>query len=581
MKMKLFTMVLLLIGLPAVAQKPISVSISSECDWNGQRQYCENGHCWVDLGLSVKWSTTNVGAKQSEGYGNYYAWGETEPNSDYAWTTYKHCEGSYVTLTKYCTNSDFGLVDNKTTLEAMDDAVNVAWGADWRMPTRTEWMELYEECTWLWTIQNGVNGCKVTGRNGNSIFLPATGGRNGKSLNLVGSYGNYWSSSLHENYSNYAYYIYFNMYDMSLDYVPRYNGLCARAVCQGDTIISDHSLTIYADGCDSPNIFYCKAGQQLAVNAIPKVGYCFVKWSDGNTDNPRLVTMSQNLTYTAIFENYYDGKCGDDLHWQYNNATTTLTISGTGDMYADSSSTMPWYRLRDSITSVIIEEGVTSLGDYAFNGCCNLQLITCYAINPPTVAETTFEGVSQNIKTYVLAPALGEYQSAIGWKNLNVLPISSIQTPITKDEVLVTPSANNVTFTWPANEAADSYTLEIYKDRMAFYTLRFNAHGQLIGLTFAHGRNGVRTLPAATQTINGWQFTVEGFDLASKYAYTIDVQDAGKQIIKSYKGEFVTDGYSTLKDIHSSQPVSKFIRDGQLYIQCDGKTYTTQGTRIE
>ncbi len=149
----------------------------------------------VDLGLSVKWAAYNVGATKPEEYGGYYAWGETEEKEDYSWETYKWCNGSYDTMTKYCTNSDYGTVDNKTVLDPEDDVATVKWGGDWRMPTQAEQDELRNNCTWQWTTLNGVNGYCVTGPNGNSIFLPAAGYRDGTSLYYEGSYGHYWSST--------------------------------------------------------------------------------------------------------------------------------------------------------------------------------------------------------------------------------------------------------------------------------------------------------------------------------------------------------------------------------------------------
>ena len=113
----------------------------------------------IDLGLSVKWASCNVGATAPEEYGGYYAWGETEEKSDYNWITYKHCNGSNeTTMTKYCTDSSYGTVDNKTTLEQEDDVATVKWGGNWRIPTREELQELIDKCTWTWTTYNEVNG---------------------------------------------------------------------------------------------------------------------------------------------------------------------------------------------------------------------------------------------------------------------------------------------------------------------------------------------------------------------------------------------------------------------------------------
>ena len=161
----------------------------------------------IDLGLpsGTKWANMNVGASSPEEYGGYYAWGETEEKSNYSWSTYKWCNGSYDSLTKYCTSSSYGTVDNKTVLDPQDDVAHVKWGGTWRMPTLDEQKELLNKCTWTWTTLNGVNGYKVTGPNGNSIFLPAAGFRAGTGAYCRGRYGNYWSSSLLSSSSGGAY----------------------------------------------------------------------------------------------------------------------------------------------------------------------------------------------------------------------------------------------------------------------------------------------------------------------------------------------------------------------------------------
>ena len=192
-----------------------------------------NGHAYVDLGLpsGLKWATCNVGATKPEEYGNYYAWGGTTPKTTYDWSTYKWCNGSDDTMTKYCTDSDYGTVDNKTVLDPKDDAASVNMGGSWRMPTKAEQDELRTECTWTWTTLNDVNGYNVEGPNGNSIFLPAAGYRGSSGLNKAGSYGIYWSSSLNTRYSDCAYDLYFNSDNVDWSYDYRYYGQSVRGVC--------------------------------------------------------------------------------------------------------------------------------------------------------------------------------------------------------------------------------------------------------------------------------------------------------------------------------------------------------------
>lgn len=205
---------------------------------------CDSSHApegveMVDLGLpsGIKWANMNVGATKPEEFGGYFSWGEIKTKDFYAWSTYKWCKGSYDTQTKYCTSSSYGTVDNKTTLEPEDDAAHVNRGGNWRMPTKAEQDELRntDNCTWEWKTNyngTGVNGYLVTSKkNGNSIFLPASGYR-GSSVNYVGSLGYYWSSSLDEGDSNYARYLYFNSDYVGSHVSSRYDGLSVRPVCQ-------------------------------------------------------------------------------------------------------------------------------------------------------------------------------------------------------------------------------------------------------------------------------------------------------------------------------------------------------------
>ena len=198
----------------------------------------KTSHEYVDLGLpsGLKWATCNVGATTPEEYGDYIAWGEVEPKTTYNWSTYKYCAGSSSTMTKYCSQSSYGnngFTDSKTVLDPEDDAAAVNWGGAWRMPTDEEWDELIDECRWTWTTENGVYGRKVTGPNGNSIFLPAAGYMREGTLSYAGSYGYYWSSSLYIDYPNCAYGVGFNSDYVDWGYYGyRYHGQSVRPVCQ-------------------------------------------------------------------------------------------------------------------------------------------------------------------------------------------------------------------------------------------------------------------------------------------------------------------------------------------------------------
>lgn len=152
----------------------------------------------VNMGLSVKWGSFNIGAISPEEHGDHYAWGETTTKVYYDWSTYTLCRGG-LPLTKYCTSKVYGFVDNKTVLEPEDDVAHIKLGGKWRMPTDAEWRELINtsNCTWTWTTQNGVNGYMVTSKKtGNSIFLPGVGGVLRGYDYSFSDHGYYWSSSL-------------------------------------------------------------------------------------------------------------------------------------------------------------------------------------------------------------------------------------------------------------------------------------------------------------------------------------------------------------------------------------------------
>ena len=231
----------------------------------------ENGHDYVDLGLTsgTKWATANVGAKTPQDYGNYYAWGETTSREFYSWSTYKYGSvyyqygSAYNQLTKYCSKSSYGkdgFTDSKTTLDLSDDAAYVNWGGKWRMPTKAQQDELRNECYWVWTDNynnSNVKGYIVYKAKTSSdkgvkiyedetpsssyslsdahIFLPAAGYRYGGGLNLAGSIGYYWSSSLYTDYPLLAWIVGFGSGNvMSSGDVLRYYGQSVRAVISGE-----------------------------------------------------------------------------------------------------------------------------------------------------------------------------------------------------------------------------------------------------------------------------------------------------------------------------------------------------------
>ena len=175
-----------------------------------------NNYGYVDLGLSVKWATTNVGASSPSDYGYYFAWGETSTKSDYTEAnsrTYRTSMGDIAGNAAY-------------------DAARANWGGTWRLPTQAECEELKYQCTWTWTTQGGHNGYCVTGKNGNSIFLPAAGSHNGSSLLDVGECGFYWSSTPYGSSAEFAYQLYFHSSYLNVNWGYRKNGRPVRPVSE-------------------------------------------------------------------------------------------------------------------------------------------------------------------------------------------------------------------------------------------------------------------------------------------------------------------------------------------------------------
>ena len=175
----------------------------------------ESSHEWVDLGLSVKWATCNVGATKPEEYGDYFAWGETATKKVYSYSTYTYTGKSEV-------------------LPATADVAHVKWGGKWRMPTTTEMDELMNPkyCSWKAVTKNGVKGWEITSlKNYKTIFLPLAG-TFGSSLFAAGTYGHYWTSSLYTKNTSYAYGAFLSTGgDFNTQYEDRYNGNTVRAVC--------------------------------------------------------------------------------------------------------------------------------------------------------------------------------------------------------------------------------------------------------------------------------------------------------------------------------------------------------------
>lgn len=269
------------------------VSVSGQVD----------GYTYVDLGLpsGLVWATYNVGASAPTEFGGYFAWGELKPKTSFSWNNYRFCKGGdKYQMTKYVTVSGYGTKDLKDVLDPVDDAATVNWSSAWRMPTKAELNEMFENCTW--EKVRDFNGTGVAGylgasiNNGKTIFIPAAGCYLGNELRGAGNpdYVYLWSSTLYAIYSNIAY----NSSGTSSEsYTYRYDGHQIRAVA--DNIRPKIYLTVNFYKADSTLIVSQKILKGRGVSA-PKapvlMGYDFVGWSDSS-----YVNVQQNLDVYAQY----------------------------------------------------------------------------------------------------------------------------------------------------------------------------------------------------------------------------------------------------------------------------------------
>ncbi len=381
----------------------------------------------VDLGLpsGTKWASCNIGAEKPEDYGYYYAWGEVLLKERYKWENYKYANGSKSSLIKYCINNgDNGFTDNKTTLDVDDDAVCLNWSGNWRMPTKVEWYELLNNCIWAWTKQNGSSGYRVTSKsNGNFIFLPAAG-KKGTENDNVGLSGEYWSSSLGGGESYNSWRLYFDSNSTYGSASSRYQGRSVRPVYSSFSTAQSASyvfLTLYAEGCENANVIGCNVGQQVNVSAVPQDEHnYFVRWSDGNTDNPRLVTVSQNMVLTAEF--------ASDPSLTLISADESMgTVSGAGQFKANSlckisAKAKELYCFTqwsdgntDNPRTIVLTCDTTFTAEFAlaYSGQCGDKLFWNYAGHTLTITGTgdmydyrvqSYYDENRNYGTYITTP---------------------------------------------------------------------------------------------------------------------------------------------------------------------------------
>ena len=233
------------------------------------------------------------------------------------------------------------------------------------------------------------------------------------------------------------------------------------------------------------------------------------------------------------------------------------------------------------LTSITIPNSVKSIGSSAFYGCSSLDTVTCLAMTPPALGGNVFNGCD-NPTLFVPCGALSDYQAHEQWGQItNVQCISSEEAET--EEVVIESGTTTITITWPTEEGADTYTIVIKKDGEVVCTLTFNSEGQLLNIAFAPSRDG-ENHPAqyAEQAGKGYRFTVTGLEQSTQYTYNITAKDAANKTINSHSGKFTTKALTAVDNINAGEnsKCQKLFRNGQLIIVRDGVEYNAMGQEM-
>ena len=243
------------------------------------------------------------------------------------------------------------------------------------------------------------------------------------------------------------------------------------------------------------------------------------------------------------------------------------------------------------VESIDFNAKLQSVGAYAFKDCYRVSEMTCLATTTPNVGTDALASINSYASLCVPAECLRKYQVDPNWGRFDLCELGTTSTVAENRTVTVEPTDNTAIFTWPTENNAASYSLQITKDGVVFCTLVFNSNGQLTGIAFAPGRNGAAHAPAATTSVAGMSFTVTGLNVASKYAYRLAVTNDASEELIAYRGEFATTGYDGevnpggnpegIEDVFTGgHKASKILRNGQIYILRGEKVYSIDGQEV-
>ena len=244
------------------------------------------------------------------------------------------------------------------------------------------------------------------------------------------------------------------------------------------------------------------------------------------------------------------------------------------------------------LESIDFNAKLQSIGAYAFKDCYRVSEMTCLATVTPNVGTDALASINSYASLCVPAECLRKYQVDPNWGRFDLCELGTTSTVTENRTVTVEPTDNTAIFTWPTENNAASYSLQITKDGVVFCTLVFNSNGQLTGIAFAPGRNGASHAPAATMSVAGMSFTVTGLNVASKYAYRLAVADDASEELVAYSGEFATTGYNGevnpggnpegIEDVFTDEhKASKILHNGQIFILRGEKVYTVTGEEVK
>ena len=335
------------------------------------------------------------------------------------------------------------------------------------------------------------------------------------------------------------------------------------------------------------------AEDDITFTAQPARGCNFVKWGDGNTDNPRTYHLSQDVTMEAIFDYALSGNCGKDnvLTWKLDKSAMALEISGAGALadnfnytYDIVSATIGnevtligqnAFAYCGKLKNVIVGSNVKVIEEYAFDDCTAIETITCYSMRPPTVNNGAFENLDYSTIVYVPADYLNTYKMHDFWGVYDVRPIGASKTEAT--EVKVEPTATTADVVWPAVENAATYELVIKdKNGNVVCTLIFNANGQLTQIAFS--------APARDNAAQaaGFAFTVTGLEEGTSYDLTITAKDGNGTTLDEKTIAFSTSGETGVDALQAGElRSSKVLRNGEVLILRGGKMYNLQGVEVK